>query len=145
MRQAASDGPAVADLRMGDKGDGFGQEGRRRGHARVVLERSLAGHGAEMEAVGLAADFIQAGDPIEVDEQGRLRDAEVHRRHETLAAGQVLGLRSALPGGVQRLFQGPRDDVVERRRLHRLACLGGGADTSITLATRRGTSAGASV
>src|SRR3989304_1171149 len=45
VHQAASDGPAVADLRMGDKGDGFGQEGGGRGHARGGIERSLAGAG----------------------------------------------------------------------------------------------------
>src|SRR3989304_1494590 len=111
--------------------------------ARRRAPRARARTGGEGGGSG-GGTLAPIGPPVRVC-GGGVRDRKVPRGPETRAAGEVLGLRSALPGGVQRLFQGPRDDVVERRRLHRLACLGGGADTSITRATRRGASAGAAV
>ena len=49
MGEAAADGTAVANLRMSDVADGLGQQRPAARHVRIGLDRSLAGHGTELE------------------------------------------------------------------------------------------------
>ena len=46
---------------------------------------------------GIFADVIQIGDAMDVDQILRPGDAELHHRHQTLAAGQELRIIAVLP------------------------------------------------
>jgi hypothetical protein len=66
------------------------------------------------------ANPFQLGDMLDVDEQRRVREAEVHRGKKALAARQHH--RVGITGeGDYRFFQGPRRLIPEQRRLH--ACV----------------------
>ena len=59
MGEAPSEGPPVADLRMGDEGHGLAQQRRALGHERIALQPPLAGHGADAQPAVLAADVVE--------------------------------------------------------------------------------------
>jgi hypothetical protein len=48
-------------------------------------------------------DLVQAPDAVEIDQVMRLRQTEIHQRHETLAAGENLGLIAVRLQKSQRL------------------------------------------
>ena len=62
VRQAAAEGAAVADLRVGDERHRLVEQRRRLGHQRVALQPALPRQGADPQAAVLvAADEVQLG------------------------------------------------------------------------------------
>ena len=92
MDQAASDGAAVADCRMSDLLDRFPENWHTLGERWRALDVPLPQHRAEREDSIVEPDLIQAFDSVEIDQMMRLRQTEIHQRHETLPAGQHFGL-----------------------------------------------------
>ena len=79
--------------------------------------------GADAQVVVGLDDAVEAGDVAQVDEQARLRQAELDEREEAVAAGQELRLAFAILEDPQRLVQVRRTDVVELGGNHRAATL----------------------
>ena len=117
--QTAAEGPPVADLRMGDEGDRLVEQRRRRGHQRVPLQAALARQGADPQgAVRVPPEEVELRHAVDVDQERRLGQPEIHHRDEALPAGQDLGV-AAVPGEqVQRGIQRGRSLIVERSGLH---------------------------
>jgi hypothetical protein len=116
---AAAHGAAVADLHVRDAGQGLVEQRRALGHQRALLGRALARGGADAHAAGRARlDERQPGHAVDVDQRGRLGQAEVHGRHQALAAGQDLALVAVLGQEVERLGQAARTVVRERDGFH---------------------------
>ena len=63
--------------------------------------------GPDAQVVVGLGDAVEAGHVAQVDEQGRLRQAELDERDEAVAAGQQLGLAFAILEDPQRLVQVP--------------------------------------
>ena len=97
MSQASPQSPAIADLGVGDERHGLGQERDGLLHLRIDFEASVACHRADGQpARRVAVHVLEVRDPVEVDEDSRLGDPEVHRRDEALSPGQELGLATVL-------------------------------------------------
>ena len=64
-------------------------------------------------------DPVEAADVAEVDEQGRLREAELDQRDEAVAAREQLRLAFPILEDPEGLVQVPRTDVVELAGNHR--------------------------
>ena len=66
----------------------------------------MAHHGADDDRVALDLERLQVGDRTEVDEIGRRGEAQLHRLHQALPAGEVaafallLGERQRVLGAV---------------------------------------------
>ena len=118
MGQAAAERAPVADLRVGDVGHGGGQQGRDLRHLRAALETALAGHGADLEPAAVGADVGQLGHAVEVDQRGGLRQAEVHRRDQALAAGEELAVVGVFGEERERLVGRGGGIVLEWCRFH---------------------------
>ena len=52
-------------------------------------DRGVRRHRADRDAAGVDLDRLQVGDAAEVDEPLRLRQAQLHRLDQALAAGEV--------------------------------------------------------
>ena len=82
-------------------------------------------------------DGGQLGDARDVDEEGRLREAQVEHGAERLAAGEHLGAGRALERA-QGLGDGGGADVVEGGGLHAAAASARGRARAIASTMRRG-------
>src|SRR5207302_5699941 len=67
-------------------------------------------------------------DPVQVDQRGRPRQAEVQQRHEALAAGQHLGVAAVAAERLERLVEALRGVVLELGRFHCTDVLEAGLD-----------------
>src|SRR6266511_3806873 len=85
------------------------------------LDRALARHGAEPDLAVVLADVGEARDRVQVDERRGPGEAEVHERHEALAAGQELGAAAVAREERDRLLDGLGSVIVEPRRFHERA------------------------
>ena len=86
---------------------------------RRALDRDLPRHRADLEHP-VRDDALELGKPVEIDEDARHREAQVHERYEALAAGQDLGLVAVLAQNLDRLVEAFGGEVLERRGLHEL-------------------------
>jgi len=98
---------------------------------RLVEERQVArGQGIALEAPitrqradahALPAAFLDAGasgQGIDVDQQSRLRQPEIHCRNKALPTGEKSCFVAVLGFQLQRLFEAPRGDIAEGCGLH---------------------------
>ena len=88
------------------------------GDQRRALDRTLARHGTNDDAVVRLLDIRQGGDAIEIDQHRRLRQTEIHRRHQALTTCQCLGVVAVLGEQRQGFVQGFRREVAKCGRLH---------------------------
>ena len=75
--------------------------------------------GTDAQVVVRLDDGVEAGHVTQVDEQGRLREAELDQRQEAVAPGEELRLSLAVLQDLERLVQVPRANVVELAWNHR--------------------------
>src|SRR5262249_12070111 len=68
------------------------------------------GGGADLDRLALLPDSRQPRNPRDVDQDARLAEAQLHQRHQAVAAGDEF---SGAAGGAEF-----REGVVERRRAH---------------------------
>ena len=52
----------------------------------------LGGHRADDDLVAVAADALQAGDAVQIDQMLRRREPQLHHRDQAVAAGERPGL-----------------------------------------------------
>ena len=88
----AADRAAVADLRVADVAGRFGQH---RTVGREHVGRRDVGVGrqrADADRAVRLGDALQFVEPADVDDDGRLREAQLHHRDQAVAAGHQLGV-----------------------------------------------------
>jgi hypothetical protein len=96
VAQRAHQGAAVADDRVGDERCRRGHRGLPVGEEVGVLEVDVPAQGADPDrAVGVDAVVGEPGQPVDVDEQVRVREAQLEHRHQALPAGEHLAVRAA--------------------------------------------------
>jgi hypothetical protein len=85
----------------------------------IALETAIARHRADAEPIGGAIpDPGQFAQPIDVDQQSRLGQPEIHRRYKALTAGQEARLVAVFGFQRQGLLDGLGGDVTKGRGLH---------------------------
>ena len=109
--------PTVADLRVADPGRRRGDQRVRLAEQRVVRDVVVARERADRDPVAVLAHVAEVGQAADVDEQRRLREAELHQRQERVAAGEQLRV-VARPEQLDRVVDRLRDLVVEPRGDH---------------------------
>ena len=90
MTERADQGAAIADDRIGDQGSG-------RGHGRLLarekcgaLQVSVAAERADANgAVGIRAVIVEARQVVDVDDQVRRRETQLHQRYQALEIGRA--------------------------------------------------------
>src|SRR5256712_12564195 len=117
MREVPTERREVPHEWVGDDGGGVRDDRITLSHDRVRLEVRLADEGADAE-LAVLPDRREAAHAIDVDEETRLCESELHQRDEALASREHL----ALPAGARQQLDGVRDVVrdliVEGRRDH---------------------------
>ena len=86
MGKAAADGSAVADRRMRDVCDRLGQQRRVSGDISRFQQIDLPRQRTDHERIALDRDPAQLGELADIDDQFRRNQAQVHGRHQALAA-----------------------------------------------------------
>ena len=118
MREAAADGSPVADRGMRDMGDRFRQQRRVRGDF-GDFRRSTWRVSAPMRRVpSRDRNAAQLSEFADIDDQFRRNQAQIHRRHQALAAGQHLGPVPVRGEQLQRVRNAGCACVAESRGFH---------------------------
>jgi hypothetical protein len=115
--EAAADRAAVADGGVPDPRERRREERGALAHERVALGGTLTSERADVEPAAVLADGLELGQPGEIDEGRRRREAQVEQRSEALAPGERLGVAPVARQQRERLLEARRAVVVERRRL----------------------------
>ena len=93
--------------------------GRSRDDERFALKRAIARHGADAHHAVDALHARKLAQRVEVDQYRRLHQAEIHRRHQALAAGEEARVLAVLRLRGERLLDRMGRYVAERGGLHR--------------------------
>ena len=88
----SADGAPVAHLGIADLPGDVGQQRHVTLQHLADLEVPVAGQGADDHPVAVLADVGQIGQPADVDQHRRRRQAQLHQRQQRVAAGQQLGV-----------------------------------------------------
>jgi hypothetical protein len=80
----------------------------------------MAHQRADAQAALALRDPGERGNAIDVDEETRLGEPHIERRHETLAAGEKARLLAEGVERVERILEGFRPPIGEPRRLQLL-------------------------
>ena len=116
----AADRATVTDLGVADLAGGVRQQRHVLLQERRRLDVHVAGQGADGDVVAAVADVRQVAEATDVDQHGRLGEAELHHRQQAVAAGDELGLVAVLADEADRLLRRLGADVVECCRDHGL-------------------------
>ena len=122
-RDAAAEGAAIAHRDVGDMRHGLGDQ--RQVLARRSREPATSAWrvSAPMRTCSpLQRDAGQRVQPVDVDQQPRLRQAHVERRHQALAAGQDARVLAVPREQLEHLLDAVGAHVAELRRLHAAPC-----------------------
>ncbi len=117
VTQRAAEGAAVARLAVPDVGERLAQDRAAPADVRGEFEFALARHRARLQRSVRHAHVGELPDPVEVDQVIRRHGAEIHHRHQRLAAGKharVLARREQIAG----FGHGARIVVDERGGFH---------------------------
>ncbi len=119
MGEAAGEGAADADRQMRDVVRDRRQEPRERAGGRPARSKTTWRVRAPMaSAPSTCARPTSAVDAVDVDEHRRPRQAEVHRRHQALAAGKHAAVAAVAREELEGFLERSRRVVVEGRGLH---------------------------
>ena len=80
----------------------------------------LGGHRADHDAVAVAADALQPGDAVQIDQMFGGGEPELHHRDQAVAAGERAGFVAQCREQFDRIGHGRRPVIAERARNHRL-------------------------
>jgi hypothetical protein len=86
MRKAAADRATIADCGMRDMRHRLGQQWRVRCDIRRFQEIDMPGQRADHQRVAAHRDAAQLAEFADIDDQFRRKQAQIHRRHQALAA-----------------------------------------------------------
>lgn len=86
----------------------------------AVFELAVPHHRPDPQAaLGANVQPAEFGEPVQVYDDRRLGQTEVHDRDETLTTGQQFGIGSVLAHHLQGFRQRERGDIVEGSRFHK--------------------------
>src|SRR5271165_2076701 len=108
---------------------GMGQKRNVLCDERVCRCGAMPDESADENFVFARLNTIQGGDSIDVDEDRRLHQPEVHHRHQTLAARYDFGFATGLCENLYSVLDAFRADVAKGGGLH-LSSLGNGGAVS---------------
>ena len=144
MGDRAADRATVADRGIPDVARRVGEQRDMLGEQRRRLDVAVPRERTDGDVVAGVADVREVGDPADVDEHGRLSEAQLHQRQQAVPAGKKLGVVAVLAGEADRLLGARRPDIVERGGDHcdllaSLGWCGGGScgDTRVFAEVRR--------
>ena len=118
MGDGATDGAAVAHLRVSDLAGHMGEQRRVTLQHIADLKVAVAGQGPDGDVAAVLPDIGQLGQPADVDQHGGRRQAQLHERQQRVAAGQQLGVLSVPGQPADGIVDGRRPLVVEGRGDH---------------------------
>ena len=96
VHERAADRAAVADLPVADQAGDMRQQRNAVGEQRGVHDVGVTGGRADGDVAVVLADVGQLRDAGDVDEDGRVRQAQLHHRQQRMAAGEELGVVTVL-------------------------------------------------
>ena len=112
---APADGAPVPHLHVADHGGNLGQQRALRLEHGAVLDGVVGRQRADRDLLAVGLDPVQPADPADVDDDLRLRQPELHDRKEAVPPGQELRIVPVLLEQTDRLADGLRREVLERR------------------------------
>ncbi len=118
MSQAATDGAAVACGSVPNPAGCLGEQRALRSHEIRVLHLALSHHRTDRQAAVAFSDVAQIVDAADIDQATRLREPEVHERHQALAAGQHFGFAIVAAQEIDGLLERVGTVIVKRRWFH---------------------------
>ena len=89
------------------------------GHQLTDLDVAVTGQRTDGQVIAGVVDVRQVAEPTNVDDDGRIGEAELHHRQQRVTAGHQLGFVAVLIERGQRLGGRRGPDVVERYGNHR--------------------------
>ena len=116
----AADCAAVAHLRIGDQQRRLVQDRQRLPDLVRRQQFVLGGHGADHDLVAVAADALQPGDAVQVDQMFGGGEPKLHHRHQAVAAGQRAGFVAQCREQFDRIGHARGPVIAERARNHGL-------------------------
>src|SRR5436853_2092792 len=96
VREAAADSAAIAHLRVADLPGGFRQDGTGVAEQIARFNLKVRRHRADAKLSAFFADVSEITYAPDVDQDGWRGESEFHRRDETVAARQYLGIIGVL-------------------------------------------------
>ncbi len=106
MGQIAAERATIANLRMRHVGGGFLHEWLMHGNLGVMNERAVTRQRPDAQrAVVTRPNVIQGHQWVEIEQQGRLRQTEIHRRDQALSPRKKHGIVAVLSFDGKHLFQ----------------------------------------
>jgi len=119
MREVAADGPAVADLRVGDMGQGFMDQGQVPCRSGITLELAVSRERSDAQTVRSAVPHAcKLCQRVNVDQHSRLRQPKIHCRNKALTPSQKMRLVAVFGLHLQGLLKGPGGNIPKGRGLH---------------------------
>ena len=119
MRKIPAERSTIADLRVSDVGQRFGDQLKIGDDGRIPLQRAMAGQRADVgAAIVFQPDTPEATHPIDVDKDGRLCQAKIHRGNQALAACEKTCVIAIFCLERKCLLEGSRCDIFKGGRLH---------------------------
>jgi hypothetical protein len=120
-----ADGGCVPHERIGDHGRGVEEDRVALPDGWRGIEVRLACQRADMERAVMLGDVAKPRDPVDVDDERRLGEAEFEHRDQALTAGEDLGVLVIVEQG-DCVVESGGSDVVEGRgnHAHLLGCTG---------------------
>ena len=118
MRKVPANGAAVSDLWVRDVRERLVDQRKHPGKRLVALQRPVSGQRPDPCRRPGRMDPGEILNAVDIDQDCRLRQAEIHRRHQALPASKKLRVIAIL--GLERkcLRERGGGDVFERSRLH---------------------------
>ena len=118
MREAAPERTAIADCRMGDMGDSFPQQRGMGFNFGGFQHIDVTGQRANRKDVTIHRNPAKLSQLADVDNEFGGDQAQIHRRHQALAARQYLGLVAMRGQQFQRISDAGCAGVSESRGFH---------------------------
>jgi len=118
VRKISADGAAIADLRVRDMRQRFADQGKIARKSRDALQRTVPRDRPNLGRRGGPTNTGEIRDVVNVDQDRRLSQAEIHRRHQALTASQEFRVVAMLRLERERVIDGGGGYVFEGGRLH---------------------------
>jgi len=118
MRKIATDGAAIADLRVCDMGQRFTDQWEQASKGFVALQRPVPRQGPDPGRRGGRTNAGEILDLIDVDHDRGPSQPKIHRRYQALSPGQKFRVVAVFRLERKRVLEGGGGYVFERGRLH---------------------------
>src|ERR1700746_1396029 len=118
MSNASAESAARADRKMPDVPRNPRQKRRESTADNRCLETSVPRQRTNAQYTALLTHKIERVDAIDIDEVRGTSEPKIHRRHETLAAGEDLSFIAVCSEKIDRIVDGVGRKIFKRDRFH---------------------------